>query len=123
MVMDESKVEAVTKWSIPKSIKEIQAFMGLASFYRKFIKNFSFITAPMTDCLKKGAFYWGEKQQHNFDSLKRKLVSQPVLKLPKFDSPFEVAVDASGVGIRAVLSQGGHPVEFFSEKLSHSRQN
>ncbi|KAA0039232.1 Transposon Ty3-G Gag-Pol polyprotein [Cucumis melo var. makuwa] len=51
----------------------------------------------------------GKKQQHSFDSLKRKLASQPVLKLPEFDSPFEVAVDASGVGIGAVLSQGGHP--------------
>ena len=97
--------------------------MGLASFYRKFIKNFSSITAPMIDCLKKGAFYWGEKQQHNFDSLKRKFVSQLVLKLPEFDNPFEVAIDASGVEIGVVLSQGGHPVEFFSEKLSRSRQN
>ena len=78
--MDESKVEAVTKWPIPKTVKEIQAFMGLASFYRKF----SSITAPMTDCLKKGAFYWGEKQQHNFDSLKRTLASQSVLKLSEF---------------------------------------
>ena len=77
----------------------------------------------MTHYFKKGAFYWGEKQQHSFDSLKRKLASQPVLKLPKFDSPFKVAVDASGVGIGAVLSQEGHPVEFFSEKLSPSRQN
>ena len=94
--MDESKVEAVTKWSIPKPVKEIRAFMGLTSFYRKFIKNFSYITAPMTNCLKKGAFYWGEKQQHSFNSLKRKLASQPVLKLS---------------------------IEFFSEKLSPSRQN
>ncbi|KAL0560879.1 hypothetical protein IC582_001294 [Cucumis melo] len=92
--MDERKVEAVTKWSIPKTVKEIQAFIGLTSFYRKFIKNFSSITAPMTDCLKKGTFFWEEKQQHSFNSIKRKLASQPVLKLSEFDSPFEVAVDA-----------------------------
>ncbi|KAA0060723.1 reverse transcriptase [Cucumis melo var. makuwa] len=64
-----------------------------------------------------------KKQQHGFHSIKRKLASQPVLKLLKFDSTFEVAVDASGVGIGVVLSQGGYPIEFFSEKLSPSRQN
>ncbi|KAA0051681.1 gag-pol polyprotein [Cucumis melo var. makuwa] len=58
----------------------------------------------MTDCLKKGAFYWGEKQQHSFDSLKRTLANQPILKLSEFDSHFEMAAGSSGVRIGAVLS-------------------
>ena len=58
--MDEPKVEAVTNWQIPDSTKAVQAFIGLTSFYRKFIKNFSSITTPITDCLKKGGFSWGK---------------------------------------------------------------
>ena len=97
--------------------------MGLASFYRKFIKNFSSLTAPITDYFKKGCFSWGRCQLDSFNIMKLKLNSHLVLKLPEFDSSFEVAVDACGAQIGAVLSQVGHPVEFFSEKLNISRQS
>ncbi|KAL0555766.1 hypothetical protein IC582_004262 [Cucumis melo] len=122
ILMDEKKVEAIRNWPIPKSIKEVQAFLGLASFYRKFIYNFSTIAASITDCLKKGGFLWGKKQQDSFEALKKKLSNKPVLKLPKFTQPFEVVVDASRTGTGAVLSQSGHPIEYFSEKLNQSRQ-
>lgn len=71
------------------------SFPGLASFYRKFINDFSSITAPITDCLKKGNFS-GVKQQDSFDCIKRK---RPILKLPDFSAPFEVVVDACGSGM------------------------
>lgn len=71
----------------------------------------------MTDCLKKGSFFWGQKQQDSFDSIKEELSSSPVLKLPDFSAPFEVAVDACRLGIGGVLSQHEHPIEFFNEKL------
>ncbi|TYK30863.1 transposon Ty3-I Gag-Pol polyprotein isoform X1 [Cucumis melo var. makuwa] len=88
--MEPKKIEAIQSRPTPTSIKEVQAFLGLASFYRRFIRNFSLIVAPLTDY---------------------------------FASPFEVAVNACGTGIGAVLSQQGHPIEYFSEKLSTSRQS
>ncbi|TYK17871.1 wall-associated receptor kinase 5-like [Cucumis melo var. makuwa] len=109
--MEPKKIEAIRTWPIPDSIKEIQAFLGLASFYRKFIKNFNSIVAPFTDRLKKGNFKWTLQQQESFANIKKKLTSSPILQLPDFTSPFELAVDACGMGIGAVLSQKGHPAE------------
>lgn len=94
----------MTNWPIPNSVKEVQAFRGLASFYRKFIRNFGSITTPITDCLKKGGFSWEKNQQRSFDLIKKKLNNQPVPKLPELSNPFEVVVDASGAGIGTVLS-------------------
>ncbi|TYK03133.1 retrotransposon protein, putative, unclassified [Cucumis melo var. makuwa] len=74
------------------------------------------------DCLKKGTFLWGNKQQDSFELLKEKLSNNPLLKLLDFSQPFEVAVDACGTGIEVVLPQTGHPIEYFSKKLSPSRQ-
>ncbi|TYK20955.1 wall-associated receptor kinase 5-like [Cucumis melo var. makuwa] len=97
--MDEKKVEAIKNRPIPTSVKEVQAFVGLASFYRKFIHNFGTIASTMTDCLKKGTFLRGNKQQDNFELLKEKLSNNPVLKLLDFSQPFEVVVDACRSGI------------------------
>ena len=99
--MKPRKVEAIQNWSVPTTIKEIQAFLGLASFYKKFMRNFSSICAPLTDCLKRGNFKWTLSQQKNFVDIKRRLASSPVLQLPDFSSPFEIAVDACGTGIGA----------------------
>ncbi|KAA0040314.1 Transposon Ty3-I Gag-Pol polyprotein [Cucumis melo var. makuwa] len=82
-----------------------------STFMRLMNQNFSTIVAPIIDCLKKGNFL-----------LKEKLSNNPVLKLPNFFQPFEVAIDACGTDIEAVLSQSSHPIEYFSEKLSPSRQ-
>lgn len=116
-------MEAISNWPTPLNIKHIQSFLGLASFYRKFIHNFSTLTAPLTDCLRKNNFHWGQEQQDSFQNIKEHLCNSPVLNLPDFNLPFQVAVDASGVGIGAVLSQNNHPIEYFSEKLSHPKQN
>ena len=119
--MEPKKTEAIQSWPVPTSIKEVQAFLGLASFYRRFIRNFSSIVAPLTDCLKKENYKWNGEQQQSFEEIKRRLTSSPILQLPDFASPFEVAVDACRTGIGAVLSQQGHPIEYFSEKLCTSR--
>ena len=121
--VDPKMIDYISSWPQPKTPKDIQCFLGLVSFYRRFIKNFSTIAAPLTNCLKKGSLHWGQIKEDSFCQLKLALANPPVLKLPNFDKPFEATVDASGLDIGAVFSQEGHPLEYFSEKLSTSRQN
>ncbi len=98
----------------------MRSFLGLASYYRKFIKNFAKIVAPLTNLLKKSAitYEWEEACGEAFETLKGILVKAPVLKLPDFDKEFEIHSDASDFAIGGVLVQEGRPVAFESKKLS-----
>ncbi|XP_076949459.1 uncharacterized protein LOC143622102 [Bidens hawaiensis] len=119
---DPKKIEAVQQWPIPKTVKQLQGFLGLAWYYRRFIHSFGMITRPLTDLLKKHAFKWGMEAQNAFDSLKSALTSAPVLTLPDPAKQFVIETDASAGGIGAVLMQDRHPISFLSRALS-PRQN
>ncbi|PKU72440.1 RNA-directed DNA polymerase [Dendrobium catenatum] len=120
---DPQKIQAITEWPAPRSLTEVRSFIGLANFYRRFIRGFSIIVAPITNCLKGKSFQWTAEQERSFSTLKAALTSAPVLAVPDFNKPFHVDTDASAVGVGAVLSQEDKPIEFFSEKLSPARQN
>ncbi|GJY07053.1 RNA-directed DNA polymerase [Tanacetum coccineum] len=101
--IDPANVKEIISWPTPSTIHDIH---GLASFYRRFIQNFSSIMAPLTECIKGGRFTWTSKAAKAFDILKAKVTEAPVLALHNFDEVFQVECDASGVGIGGIRVQG-----------------
>ncbi|XP_057755398.1 uncharacterized protein LOC130974540 [Arachis stenosperma] len=120
--MEKEKVKAVVEWQVPKNLKQLRGFLGLTGYYRRFIKGYASLAAPLTNLLKKDAFFWNNDAEEAFLKLKKAITSKPVLALPNFELPFEVETDASGLGIGAILSQGKHPIAYFSKKLSPTMQ-
>lgn len=119
--VDKNKVEAVQSWPEPRTLTEVRSFHVLASFYRHLVPHFSTIMAPITDCIKEGKFLWTEAASLAFAEIKVKLTTTPILVLPDFTEAFELHSDALKLGIGAVLRQQGHPIAYYSEKLSGAR--
>ncbi len=124
---DPKKVDAVREWRTPTSVHDIRSFMGLASYYRKFISDFADIARPLIKLTEKNArFMWGEEQETSFMLLKQKLTQSPVLAYPDPDITFILDTDASNFGIGAVLSQvqGGteRVIAYGSKSLSKSER-
>ncbi|KAG1174195.1 hypothetical protein G6F36_011270 [Rhizopus arrhizus] len=119
------KIEAIKSWPVPINVQQVRQFMGLAQHYRKFIKGFAGITAPLTDLTKgtghkRRAIQWTDECQKSFDMIKKKLSSAPVLINPDMDKPFRIECDASDFAVGAVLLQEetkGNSYQVFTDHL------
>ncbi len=103
---DPAKIDAVSEYPIPANLKALRAFLGLSGYYRRFIRDYAHIAAPLYALTKKGvAFDWSTDCQHAFESLKSALTSPPVLAYPDYDRPFKLYTDASSFAVGGVLGQ------------------
>lgn len=114
---DLAKIQAVAEWPKPMNLKQLRGFLGLAGYYRRFVKNFGAIAGPLHALTKKEAFIWSQLAPEAFLNLKTALCQALVLALPLFDKLFVVETDACGQGIGAMLMQEGHPVAYISRQL------
>ncbi|WVZ50109.1 hypothetical protein U9M48_001396 [Paspalum notatum var. saurae] len=124
VAVDPSKVEVILNWKQPEKVTGIWSFLGLAGYYRRFIKDFSKIAKPMTSLTKKNAkFIWGPKCEEGFQELKKLLTTAPVLAQPDVTKPFDVYCDASGQGLGCVLLQEGRVIAYASRQLRKHEVN
>ena len=127
--VDPKKVESVKGFPQPTNLKTLRSFLGLASYYRRFIPNFSREARPLHSLTCKNAqFIWTPTYQQAFDKLKQLLTDAPVLAFPNFEQDFILETDASGEGLGAVLAQkhqdgGIGPVAFASRTLQQHEKN
>ena len=125
----DDKVLAVKNFPQPKSVDNVRSFIGLAGYYRPFIKDFAKIASPLNKLLKKNAtFHWDAPQERSFQELKFALTHAPVLAFPDFSAPFELCTDASSVGLGAVLMQKdqrgkNHVIAYASRVLTPAESN
>jgi hypothetical protein len=113
--VDPSKIEAVVKWERPTNVHEIRSFLGLAGYYRRFVKGFSTLSGPLMVLTKKNVRYvWSDECEASFQELKRRLVTAPVLTLPSSKEGFVVYSDASQNGLKCVLMQQGKVIAYAS---------
>ena len=128
VLLDPAKTKIIEEYPSPQNAKQLRSFLGLMSYYRKFVPNFSRIAAPLHKLLKIDAVYeWTAEHEQVFQTLKGKLITPPVLKYPDFHQSFILTTDASGEGLGVVLSQGkvGQDlhVAFASRTLNRAEKN
>ena len=126
--MDPVKKAGITDWPIPKTLKQIQSFLGFCNFYRKFVPNFSDIAKPLNNLQRKDApWIWTEECQQAFERLKDILTKEPSLLVPDKLKPFILETDASKVATGAVLYQHNgngeiQPCSYISQSLNEHEQ-
>ena len=127
--MDPTKVEGIKNWPRPAKVKDVRSFLGFCNFYRPFIPSFSKITKPLNELTRKDVpFIWEDKHETAFNTLRDLVTSEPVLRQPQLDKPFEVEVDASGFALGGVLLQRQedgkkHPIGYYSATLNEAQRN
>ena len=127
--MDPTKVEGIKNWPTPAKVKDVHSFLGFCNFYRPFIPSFSKIAKPLNELTRKDVpFMWEDKHENVFNTLQDLVTSEPVLRQPQLDKPFEVEVDASGFALGGVLLQRQedgkkHPIGYYSATLNEAQRN
>lgn len=128
IAMCTDKIQAIQDWPAPTTIKEVQAFLGFANFYRRFIQDYSRIAVPLTTLTRKGQrFYWSPEAEAAFEDLRSQFLRVPILTHPKFDQPIIIETDASDAATGGILSQQAddgylHPCAYRSSKMSPAEQ-
>ena len=129
LCMDPIKLAAVTNWPTPKTMKDVQKFLGFCNFYCCFVKNYSTLAQPLFNLTKKDVpFRWGQEEEKAFRDLQSTLTLAPVLILPDYDKPFTLITDASDYATGSILEQEdtlgrSHPVAYFSKSLQPAERN
>lgn len=125
---DPNKLIAISKFPYPKDITAVRSFLGLTSYYQRFIKDYSVLAAPLYDLLKKDVvFHWRHEHSVAMERLKYCMQTYPVLRFPNYSKPFILQTDASYLGLGGVLQQefddGIHPIGFASRSLKDGEKN
>jgi len=127
--MEKKKVQGVVDWLVLKSVKDVQKFLGLANYYRWFVKDFAKIAKPLYEMMRKEIKWnWGEKQQKTFEELKKRFTTELVLVIPDFDREMRVEADASDFAMKGVLlmkceDKKWRPVTYISKLLNEAERN
>ncbi|QRW21786.1 Retrotransposable element Tf2 protein [Rhizoctonia solani] len=127
--MDQKKIEAVTSWPQPKTVKQVQAFLGFVNYLRRFIPNFSTVACPLHNLTRKETpWSWGKTEEDAFQELKTLVTKSPVLIHSNPELPYYLETDASGVAMGAILSQQGednwlHPIAYMLKSFSGAEAN
>lgn len=122
--VDPEKVKTVSEWKRPSSITDIRSFLGMAGYYRHFIRDFSTIAAPLTRLTRKGVKWeWSNKCEESFQKLKDRLISAPVVAIPVGGEEYIIYCDASMVVLGCVLMQGGKVIAYASRQLKQHEKN
>ena len=127
--MEKEKVQGVIEWLVPKSVKDVQKFLGLANYYRRFVKDFAKIAKPLHEMTRKeNKWSWEERQQRAFKELKERFMTEPVLVTPDLDKEMRVEADVLDFAIGGVLSikcedKRWRPVAYISKSLNKAERN